>query len=204
MSTHINSHGKTGDGAPLALRRRLRRQRCDIDGEKRARYDDSIRRHLQELIRQRNIRSLAGYWPFNGEPDLVPLFRQLLDAGCEMALPVVSAEQHGVMTFCRWQRDMPLARNRFGIFEPPASAELNISSFQLLIMPLVAYDRSGNRLGMGAGYYDRHLEALRDSPLPLRVGVAYSLQEVEALEKNEWDIHLHGIVNERGWFTFDG
>jgi len=55
---------------------------------------------------------------------------------------------------------------------------------------------------MGSGYYDRCLESLRDSSAPLRVGIAYSLQEIEPLDVNEWDIPLHGIVNERGWFTF--
>jgi 5-formyltetrahydrofolate cyclo-ligase len=71
-------------------------------------------------------------------------------------------------------------------------------------MPLVGYDMSGNRIGMGAGYYDRHLELLRDSTAPLRVGIAYSLQEIAPIEKNKWDIPLHGVVNEHGWFTFTG
>ena len=71
-------------------------------------------------------------------------------------------------------------------------------------MPLVGYDHLGNRLGMGAGYYDRHLESLRNSSLPLRVGIAYSLQEIESLKQNDWDIPLHGVVNENGWFTFAG
>jgi 5-formyltetrahydrofolate cyclo-ligase len=77
-----------------------------------------------------------------------------------------------------------------------------LSSFDLLIIPLVGYDNCGNRLGMGAGYYDRCLESTRDRPVPLRVGIAYSLQEIDRLEKNKWDIPLHGLVNERGWFTF--
>jgi 5-formyltetrahydrofolate cyclo-ligase len=71
-------------------------------------------------------------------------------------------------------------------------------------MPLVGYDRFGNRLGMGCGYYDRCLESLRDLAAPLRVGIAYSLQEIDPLDKNTWDIPLHGVVNERGWFTFVG
>jgi 5-formyltetrahydrofolate cyclo-ligase len=193
---------RTGEIDKHALRNSLRRQRCDIDAQLRAAFDDSICRHLQELITTRKFSSIAGYWPFNGEPDLVPLFRQLMDSGCEVALPVISSRRQGMMKFCRWEKDMPLVENRFGIPEPPDTPGLSISHFELLVMPLVAYDKSGNRLGMGAGYYDRHLQELRHCRLPLRVGAAYSLQEVGPLAKNDWDIHLHGVVNERGWFTF--
>ena len=72
----------------------------------------------------------------------------------------------------------------------------------MLLIPLVAYDQFGNRLGMGAGYYDRHLEPLRDVRTPLRIGIAYSLQELERIKKNDWDIPLHGVINENGWFEF--
>ena len=75
------------------------------------------------------------------------------------------------------------------------------ASFDMLIMPLVGYDLQGNRLGLGSGYYDRYLEPLRDSPAPLRVGVAYSLQEVAPLKPDSWDISLHALVNELGCFT---
>jgi 5-formyltetrahydrofolate cyclo-ligase len=69
-------------------------------------------------------------------------------------------------------------------------------------MPLVGYDHLGNRLGIGSGYYDRHLESMRNSPLPLRIGIAYGFQEIEPLKQNDWDIPMHGVVNENGWFTF--
>ena len=57
---------------------------------------------------------------------------------------------------------------------------------------------------LGAGYYDRCLEPLRDLPTPLRVGIAYSLQEIDPIIENKWDIPIHGVVNEHGWFTFVG
>ena len=122
--------------------------------------------------------------------------------GCELALPVVSGENDHGMQFHAWRSDTNLLKNRYGIPEPEETAVMSISGFDMLIMPLVGYDRFGNRLGMGTGYYDRHLESLRDSDKPLRVGVAYSLQEIAAIQKNNWDIPLHGVVNEHGWFTF--
>ena len=106
------------------------------------------------------------------------------------------------MEFHPWQAETTLAKNRYGILEPQGSTSVELTDFDMLLMPLVAYDRLGNRLGMGSGYYDRHLESLRDSKTPLRVGIAYSAQEIEPMDKNIWDISLHGVVNEHGWFTF--
>lgn len=196
------SCGKADEKNKHVLRSRLRQQRCAITEQTRIEYDESIRQYLLELINQLKICTIAGFWPFNGEPDLVPLFRQLLDSGCDLALPVVSTRQKGLMQFCQWQRDVPLVKNRFGIFEPQGRRFLNPHDFDLMIIPLVAYDRLGNRLGMGAGYYDRHLESLRDCPSPVRVGVGYSLQQIKSMDRNAWDIPLHGVVNERGSVTF--
>jgi len=196
------SCGKADEKNKHVLRSRLRQQRCAIPAQTRLKYDRKIRQHLLELINHQEIRTIAGFWPFNGEPDLVPLLRQLMDSGTEVALPVISTSQKGRMKFCLWQQDVPLIKNKFGIFEPQSQTALNPQVFDLLIIPLVAFDRYGGRLGMGAGYYDRHLEPLRNRRSPKRIGVCYSLQEINSIKKNTWDIPLHGVVNERGSFTF--
>jgi 5-formyltetrahydrofolate cyclo-ligase len=77
-----------------------------------------------------------------------------------------------------------------------------VSDFDMLLIPMVGYDKSGNRIGMGAGYYDRHLESIRELGTPVRVGVAYSSQEINSIKQNQWDIPLHGVVNENGWISF--
>ena len=184
------------------LRRELRTRRSNLPTHTRAPFDEAIQKHLSQLVKSRNINSIACYWPFNGEPDITPVCKQLLARGCQFALPVISNKNDFGMTFHSWTSDTTLSKNWYGIYEPQQSAEISIADFDMLIMPLVAYDLDGNRLGVGAGYYDRHLELLRDSATPLRVGVAYSLQEVDPIEKNSWDIPLHGLVNELGWFTF--
>ena len=132
---------------------------------------------------------------------MIPLYRQLLDQGIEIALPKIAA--NGIsMEFLAWHADLELEQNRFGIPEPGKTKKISLSACPLLIMPLVGYDHLGNRLGVGSGYYDRYLESLRDSPQPLRIGIAYSLQEIAPLKQNDWDIPLHGVINENGWFTF--
>jgi 5-formyltetrahydrofolate cyclo-ligase len=184
------------------LRQELRCKRSELSTEVRNTFDQAICEQLWQQVKNSNARSIACYWPFNGEPDLIPLCRRLIDINCEIALPVISADTAAVMKFCRWRAEMKLVKNRFGISEPPEGPELYISDFDMLIMPLVAYDRFGNRLGMGAGFYDRHLQLLRESKSPLRVGAAYSLQKIDPINTNHWDIPLHAVVNERGWFTF--
>ncbi len=106
------------------------------------------------------------------------------------------------MKFRSWQSDSVLECSSFGIFEPHDTPEISLSKLAVLFIPLVAYDQSGNRLGMGAGYYDRYLEPLRNSRTPLRVGIAYSLQALPRININKWDIPLHGVVNENGWLEF--
>jgi 5-formyltetrahydrofolate cyclo-ligase len=126
-----------------------------------------------------------------------------MSGSVEFALPVVSEHDDGSMEFYPWNVDSQLKQNRYGISEPQKTISIPLAGFDMLLMPLVAYDRNGNRLGMGSGYYDRHLEPLRDAQQPLRVGIAYSLQEVAQLTKNDWDIPLHAVVTESGWIRFD-
>jgi len=132
---------------------------------------------------------------------MIPLCRQLFEKGIRVALPKVAKTGYS-MEFHAWRPDLKLQKNRFGIPEPVDTAKKILADFDILIMPLVAYDRHGNRLGVGSGYYDRYLESARNTTTPLRVGVAYSLQEVTQMVHDDRDIPLHGLINENGWFTF--
>lgn len=185
-----------------SIRTHLRHLRSDLSAPDRAKYDAAIRQHLSVLVKSRQSHSIAAFWPFNGEPDITPLFRQWLAEGIQIALPVVSGSNDHTMKFLAYHPDTALVKNRYGIPEPAGSEQVSISGYDLLVLPLVGYDRRGNRLGMGSGYYDRHLASVRKMPAPLRVGIAYSQQELDSIGENSWDIPLHGVVNERGWFTF--
>ncbi len=198
--TESSSQASTQDSRQ-ELRLKLRIMRQDIAIQQRRRFDQAIRQHLLQLVESRTASSLAIYWPFDGEPDMIPLCGQLFEKGIEIALPKISEPDHQ-MEFHLWQPGLALAQNSFGIPEPANSEKRSLAGFAILAMPLVGYDRLGNRLGMGAGYYDRRLKSMRDSPVPLRVGIAYSLQEIGLISQNDWDIPLHGVVNENGWFPF--
>ncbi|MDX2417587.1 MAG: 5-formyltetrahydrofolate cyclo-ligase [Xanthomonadales bacterium] len=184
------------------LRHYLRSRRSDLSDSVRANHDEAIGRQVLQLINSRQAQRVACYWPFNGEPDITPVYKQLMADGHGLALPVISGKSDHRMQFHSWREDTELDKNSYGIFEPQKTAPIALSSVDILIMPLVGYDLFGNRLGMGGGYYDRCLEPLRNKSAPLRVGIAYSLQEIDPIDKNKWDIPLHGLVNEHGWFTF--
>lgn len=200
---HLMSTGKPFTlNYKAKLRRQQRTLRRDLAANQRAAWDKSIQMHVLRLVRSRPAKAIAAYWPFDGEPDIIPVCRQLRTEGIEIALPVIAGGNSSLMKFRSWQADSVLKCSSFGIFEPQDTPEISLSKIAVLLIPLVAYDQSGNRLGMGAGYYDRYLEPLRNLRTPLRVGIAYSLQALTRINKNKWDIPLHGVVNENGWLDF--
>lgn len=196
--------GQMPDQSKIETRRELRSRRGGLSSALRVKHDRAIGQHLYQLVKNSHAESIACFWPFDGEPDITPVYRRLMSDGCKLALPVISGDESNSMNFHSWGEGTELGKNRYGIPEPVGTPAISLSKLDMLVMPLVGYDHSGNRLGMGAGYYDRCLEPLRDLAKPLRVGVAYSIQKTGPLIKNPWDISLHGIVNERGWFTFVG
>ena len=94
-----------------------------------------------------------------------------------------------------------MKKSRFGIPEPCGNPEILKCDIDLLLMPLVGWDESGSRLGMGAGFYDRALQSFSHSDVPIRAGVAYQLQKVPDVPDEPWDIRLHMLLSETGWFT---
>jgi 5-formyltetrahydrofolate cyclo-ligase len=193
---------KSSHSEKAALRRKIRLMRNELPAQQRISFDRMIRQNLFALVNSEKPKNIGAYWPFNGEPDLKPLYRQLLTSGHKLALPVISEAGDHTMSFHAWHDRARLEENGYGICEPKESDLVPVSKLDMLFMPLVAYDGLGNRLGMGGGYYDRYLEAVRDLTRPLRLGIAYSLQKIETIEQKSWDIPVHGIVNELGCFTF--
>jgi 5-formyltetrahydrofolate cyclo-ligase len=136
---------------------------------------------------------IAGYWPMTEEADVRPLLEDLARQGCPVCLPVVVVKD-GPLLFRRWQPGMSLAAGRHGTFHPPEdSAPLTP---ELLLIPLLAFDRRGGRLGYGGGYYDRTLAALREKRSVMAVGIAYAAQEMVGLPHEPHDQRLDWIITE--------
>ena len=178
-----------------AQRRQLRQARAAIPGPETRRAARAAARHLAHLLRRRHV---AVYLSLGEEIDTAPLIRLLRRHGCTLYVPKVGAL--GQLRFTRLPPGAALRPNRYGIAEPVTLSRP--ARLDLIVMPLVAFDASGRRLGMGGGYYDRLLGRARPYRRPWRVGFAYAAQEVPAVPSEPHDVRLHAVVTERGLRRF--
>jgi 5-formyltetrahydrofolate cyclo-ligase len=137
---------------------------------------------------------VAGYWPVRDEADPRGLMRVLAARGHALALPRIEAKD-SPLAFHLWREGDVLFDNHHGIAEPAEASPL--ISPQVLLVPLLAFDAAGHRLGYGGGYYDRTLLSLARAPV-VAVGIAYAGQEVAELPQHNHDHPLDVIVTELG------
>ena len=134
--------------------------------------------------------------------DLAPALVQMERQGMRLAVPVIrAAPGRSDMCFRQWSPASDMKPNRYGIPEPVGTLDVRLREIDLALIPLVAWDAQGGRLGMGASFYDRFFQTVADQRQPYRLGVAYRLQQVERLPLDPWDIRLHGILTEDGCFS---
>jgi 5-formyltetrahydrofolate cyclo-ligase len=137
---------------------------------------------------------VSGFSPMKSEIDPVPLMRKLADAGARLALPVVAGRGKPLILRA-WNFGAPLISGVWGIREPsPDAPELEPD---ILIVPLAAFDRSGHRIGYGAGYYDMTITRLRARKPILAIGIAFAAQEIAAVPATTSDARLDLVLTER-------
>ena len=142
---------------------------------------------------------VAGYWPFREEADPRPLMLALAAKDHPLGLPRI-AQRNAPLEFRRWIEGDPMRKNFYEIDEPLASAEIVTPS--IVLLPMLAFDASGYRLGYGGGYYDRTLKMLRAEHKVFAVGIAYAGQEMTDLPRREYDEPLDAVITEKGFRTF--
>ncbi|MDH3335976.1 MAG: 5-formyltetrahydrofolate cyclo-ligase [Rhodospirillaceae bacterium] len=137
---------------------------------------------------------VAGYWPMAGEMDVRPALVLLDRVGCLTALPEV-VEKDRPLRFRAWVPGEELTKGAHGTAHPLVTAPPMRPD--VVLVPLLSFDRAGYRLGWGGGYYDRTLEALRKSGNVVAVGAAYSAQEVDQVPHDGFDQVLDWIITEK-------
>ncbi len=151
----------------------------------------------QRLTLPLSPRIVAGYRPFRDEIDPLPLMLKLAATGARLALPVTPPRDQPLpLTFRAWTPGDALTAGGFGVHEP-TGGEVVIPD--VVLVPLLAFDRRGHRLGYGQGHFDRTLETLRANGAVTAVGLAYAGQEVPVLPDEPHDQALDAILTEKGY-----
>jgi 5-formyltetrahydrofolate cyclo-ligase len=142
---------------------------------------------------------VSGFSPIRTEINPLPLMRKLADAGAALALPAIAGKGKPLIMRAYAFGD-PLEARTWGIREPKDDAPQ--VDPDILIVPLAAFDRHGNRIGHGAGYYDMTINRLRSMKSVVAVGIAYAVQEVPQVPVTERDARLDLVLTERGVLDF--
>ena len=142
-------------------------------------------------------RTIACYLPMTDEVDPSRVIDRAWRAKKCVFCPVI--EYRGNMVFKSLDRDTSLQRSNFGLWEPVDGDIITAKQLDLVVTPLVAFDKNNNRIGMGGGYFDRYFAFLKQRKRWLRpkmIGVAFDCQKIEIIEPNPWDIPLYSVITE--------
>jgi 5-formyltetrahydrofolate cyclo-ligase len=137
--------------------------------------------------------------PLNSEVSPLPLMKKLVEGGARLALPVIAGRGKPLIMRA-WKFGAPLDRGQWGIREPtPDAAEVEPD---IVLVPLLAFDRAGHRIGYGAGYYDMTITTLRARKTVTAIGIAFAAQEVAEVPATERDARLDLVLTEREVIDF--
>lgn len=192
-----------------ALRKQLRARRRALDEAARHDAAAGLLRVAATSAAIRRSRHIAFYLPNDGEQDILPVLERAWAQHKYCYLPVLDGPKPPRLRFARYEPGDPLSPNRFGIPEPclPARECIGAAALDLVLMPLVAFDEDGNRLGMGGGFYDRTLAFLRHRRYwrrPRCYGVAFEFQRIDRIAPEPWDAPLDGCLTDAREYRFPG
>ena len=151
-------------------------------------------KNLLNVLKKTKIsnKMVGGYYPYNFEVDVIKILEKLEKQKYQICLPKI--RKNSQMDFFRWSLKEPLIINEFGIPEPTTN---KIEYPDILLVPMVAFDKKLNRLGYGGGFYDRYIGKLKIKKKTLLIGLAFSFQEVEKILTNRYDMKLDYILTEK-------
>ncbi|WOJ90620.1 5-formyltetrahydrofolate cyclo-ligase [Methylocapsa polymorpha] len=183
---------------PSARKAALRAQALSRRAEESAENAAALAAHLAkagvDLALRLRPTIVSAYFPLPNEPSTLPLLEALARHGVQTALPVTGARD-SALVFRQWRPGEPTVKGKMAISEPLASAPEVAPD--LLFVPLAAFDRTGHRIGYGAGFYDRTLAGLRAAKRICAVGVAYASQALPMVPHETHDQRLDYVLTER-------
>ena len=146
------------------------------------------------IVKKKKVsgRVIGGYYPYNCEIDILQILEKFEKKKFIIALPKI--KKNSQMDFFQWSTNDPLAINKFGIPEPISKI---VKYPDILLVPLVAFDKNLNRIGYGGGFYDRYIKKIRKQKKVLAIGFAYSFQKVKNIQTNNYDVKLDFIITNK-------
>ena len=184
-----------------SLRRQLRDRRNALTLQQQQDAADNLAVNLLGHPDLRRARHIAVYLPNDGEIDPSVYVNLAKQRGLQFYLPVLHPIHAGRLVFSPFTDTTPLVPNRFGIPEPAFRGGLKRPPWAMdaVLFPLVGFDETGGRLGMGGGFYDRTFAFTRHRPrlAPKLIGLAHECQRVSELPTESWDVPLHSIVTDQ-------
>ena len=186
-----------------ALREQMRARRQALPARARFAAAEAMSDQLRLLDALASAKHVGGYWAVRGELSLHALLAPR--PRFRYCLPCLTADS--TLAFASWAPGDPVQANRYGIPEPATVDLLAPEALDVVLVPLLAFDRRGVRLGSGGGYYDRSFAFLGMQPRPTRpllVGIAYAFQQVEQLSPEAWDVALDYVATDAGLIRCQG
>ena len=172
------------------LRRKILKLRKNNSHNKLKLYPEKIFEFI--LKKKINFKNLGGYYPCNNEIDDLELLKFFWKKRANISLPKIRENKQ--MDFFEWTNKDPLIINKYGIVEPVSLKKVYPD---IIFVPLVAYDKNLNRLGYGGGFYDRYIEKILKVKKIVKIGLAFSFQELKVIPVNKFDKKLDFIVTEK-------
>ena len=143
------------------------------------------------LKKNRFSKTVGGYYPYNNEVDSIKILEKFEKKNYHISLPKI--KRNFQMNFFQWSTKDPLAINKYGIPEPISN---KIIYPNILLVPLVAFDKNFNRIGYGGGFYDRYIKRIKKNKNIITIGLAFSFQKVKKIPINKHDIKLDFVVSD--------
>ena len=186
------------------LRQLMRRRRQALSRGERARASRALCKRLRRLPFFTNSRNIGIYLPNDGEIDVTLVISNT--GAKQFYLPILPPRGQRRLWFGLYEPDTKLIPDRYGILEPATKRRIRAESLDLVLVPLVAFDYSGGRIGMGGGFYDASLSFMKGTRRTRSintVGAAFQFQNVDFIPREDWDIPLMGVITDESFIPVD-
>ena len=151
-------------------------------------------KNILKILKKKNFfgKIVGGYYPYNKEVDVIKILEKFEKKKYQISLPKIN--KNFQMNFFQWSKNDPLTINRYGIPEPVSKKILYPN---ILLVPLLAYDKDCNRVGYGGGFYDRYIKKIKKKKKIITIGLAFSFQKIRQVPTNRYDMKLDYIATDK-------